>query len=261
MTAVRDFGGEGPAALLIHGLDDNLEVWQLVGPLLAQRYRVVAVDLPGFGHSAALDEKPILDTLATALDGVVDDLGLDLELVIGHSFGSTVGAHLVDRLGATPTLVVVDGFVADPGAMLRGMGADEPPSSFFDPGPFTEPDLLRWLEVLESHESADEWPAVKEIYRRSFVQVDHGLFHLRPAAGTKAAIWRELWEFPLTDVLRSLPKPPRIALSLHPPVPDSERWLILQQEAASALGVAPEWFDTGHAIPVHAPKQLAAWIA
>jgi len=46
--------GEGPPVLLIHGFTSEAPTWRHVLPLLATRFRVIAVDLPGFG----LSDKP-----------------------------------------------------------------------------------------------------------------------------------------------------------------------------------------------------------
>src|SRR5262245_36769441 len=46
-----DFGGSGPPMVLVHGLGGSAVNWLAVGPALAQRARVVALDLPGFGRT------------------------------------------------------------------------------------------------------------------------------------------------------------------------------------------------------------------
>lgn len=43
--------GSGPPLLLIHGLFDSLESWQKLIPLLSDRFKIYAIDLPAFGKS------------------------------------------------------------------------------------------------------------------------------------------------------------------------------------------------------------------
>src|SRR5260370_23082269 len=43
-----DFGGAGPAILMVHGLGGNALNWMAVGPELAKRYHAIAIDLAGF---------------------------------------------------------------------------------------------------------------------------------------------------------------------------------------------------------------------
>ncbi|HYZ01630.1 MAG TPA: alpha/beta fold hydrolase [Candidatus Binatia bacterium] len=54
-VAFREFG-EGPPLVLVHGLGTSSSVWHLVAPLLARRWRVLAVDLPGSGLSPPTTE-------------------------------------------------------------------------------------------------------------------------------------------------------------------------------------------------------------
>ncbi|MEY2518155.1 MAG: hypothetical protein QOJ89_5519, partial [bacterium] len=42
-VAYRDFGGQGPAVMLLHGLGGNLAHWGRVAPLLQERYRLIAI--------------------------------------------------------------------------------------------------------------------------------------------------------------------------------------------------------------------------
>ena len=50
-----DFGGAGSPMVLVHGLGGSAINWQSVGSLLAERHRVVALDLPGFGRTPPID--------------------------------------------------------------------------------------------------------------------------------------------------------------------------------------------------------------
>ena len=52
-VAYRDFGGPGRAVMLVHGLGGNLAHWGRVAPLIQERYRLVAIDLPSHGASSA----------------------------------------------------------------------------------------------------------------------------------------------------------------------------------------------------------------
>ena len=58
--------GRGPALLLLHGIGANLFCWASVIPLLNRKFRVIAVDLPGFGGSA---KKDMVDALVYYLRG------------------------------------------------------------------------------------------------------------------------------------------------------------------------------------------------
>ena len=79
--------GEGPPILLLHGWPQHAWCWRYVIPLLADRYRLIAPDLRGFGWSGA--PAGGYDGLTFARDAValLDALDLERAHVIGHDWG------------------------------------------------------------------------------------------------------------------------------------------------------------------------------
>ncbi len=91
--------GSGPPVLLLHGLERSLADW---GPLQAALpgYRVLAVDLPGFGGSQPLPDWR-LASLAGQVEGVLDRLGIASGVhVVGNSLGGAVAMQLAARAPA-----------------------------------------------------------------------------------------------------------------------------------------------------------------
>ena len=86
--------GEGPALLLIHGLGASTFTFRRIFPDLARRFRVVALDLKGFGFSERPDGDYALSTQATLVRGVMDGLGIEKASVLGHSMGGAVAMRL-----------------------------------------------------------------------------------------------------------------------------------------------------------------------
>ena len=69
-----------PAVLLLHGFPSSSHMFRNLIPLLADRYRVVAPDLPGFGFSEAPDRakfKYRFDQLAKVIDRFTEVVGLE----------------------------------------------------------------------------------------------------------------------------------------------------------------------------------------
>jgi pimeloyl-ACP methyl ester carboxylesterase len=92
-----DGGAPGaPALLLVHGLAGQLEHYTYgVTDRLAGRWRMVAVDRPGNGHSTRAPDTPAdLKTQADALAALIDELGLERPLVVGHSLGGALALAL-----------------------------------------------------------------------------------------------------------------------------------------------------------------------
>ena len=92
-VAVRDSGGPGPAVLLLHGAGGNLAHWDLVAPLLPDRFRLVSVDLPAHGASDVPEQYSLAGDLASA-DAVRRSLGLRDTAVVGHSYGGMLAVAL-----------------------------------------------------------------------------------------------------------------------------------------------------------------------
>jgi len=87
--------GQGPAVLLIHGLNGSTFSFRHLAPLLSAGFRVVALDLMGFGYS----ERPphadySLAAQARLVSGFLDALGIEKAAVLGHSLGGAVAMHL-----------------------------------------------------------------------------------------------------------------------------------------------------------------------
>jgi pimeloyl-ACP methyl ester carboxylesterase len=85
-----DFGGEGPTLVLVHGLGGSYTSWLAVAALLARRARVVAVDLPGFGHSARSARGTTLSVMGDALARFIDAMSSEPVHLVGNSMGGAL---------------------------------------------------------------------------------------------------------------------------------------------------------------------------
>ncbi len=115
--------GQGPAVILIHGAGGNLRdfTFRMVDELKG-RYRVIAVDRPGLGHSEAIAGGGTPQQQAAILDALAAKLGVRRAVVVGHSYGGAVAmawavehpervAAVVSLAGATmPWEGPLDGF-------------------------------------------------------------------------------------------------------------------------------------------------------
>ncbi|HQF55278.1 MAG TPA: alpha/beta hydrolase [Fibrobacteria bacterium] len=94
--------GSGPVLLLVHGLPFQRSMWKPQLAWLSKRFRVVALDLPGFGTSGAPVLAPTMDSLADFLADFCRILGKDPIVFGGHSMGGYAGLAFAKR---HPTLV------------------------------------------------------------------------------------------------------------------------------------------------------------
>ena len=95
--------GEGPALVFVHGLSGSWPNWLEQLPVFAGLHgeesgfgghRVIAMDLPGFGHSPMPREQISISGYARLLDGMLGELGIDTAAVVGNSMGGFVSLEL-----------------------------------------------------------------------------------------------------------------------------------------------------------------------
>lgn len=107
-------GGNGPPVLLLHGYPQSLAMWARIGPVLAERFTVVAADLRGYGDSskpACLPDRSNYSFRAMAADqaSLMRALGFESFHVIGHDRGGRVAHRLaLDEAGRVLSLSVLD---------------------------------------------------------------------------------------------------------------------------------------------------------
>jgi magnesium chelatase accessory protein len=88
--------GRGPLIVLIHGTGASTHSWRGLLPLLAQRWSVLAFDLPGHGFTRGTPPAGLSDTsMSAAVGALLRALDAEPRLLIGHSAGAVVALRLV----------------------------------------------------------------------------------------------------------------------------------------------------------------------
>jgi len=89
-TIAATIAGQGEPVVLLHGWPQTSHAWRHVVPLLAERYTVIAPDLPGFGESShpstGFDKK----TIAGVVRELLTTLGHSSIRLVGHDVGGQV---------------------------------------------------------------------------------------------------------------------------------------------------------------------------
>jgi magnesium chelatase accessory protein len=97
----------GETVLLVHGTGASTHSWRVLAHTLAARYRVVAMDLPGHGFTAALPVgSASLPAIALELRALLAQLSLEPQLAIGHSAGAAIVARMVLDAAIRPRAIV-----------------------------------------------------------------------------------------------------------------------------------------------------------
>ena len=110
---------DAPALLLLHGFPTSSQMFRNLIPALADKYRVIAPDYPGYGHSAMPPHDRFaytFDNLARVIDGFTAAVGLTRYALYVQDYGAPVGYRLAaahpDRITA---IVVQNGNAYDEG--------------------------------------------------------------------------------------------------------------------------------------------------
>lgn len=142
-VAVSDEGVCGATPVLcVHGIPGSRRDFRYLAPLLAERFRVLRVEMPGFGDSPP-GREPTLNGWVRALLGVADTLGLERFALVAHSFGG--GAALLAAAQAGRRLNGL-GLLASMGARRHRAFSFPPPVFRVVAGAYAVPGLCRLLE-------------------------------------------------------------------------------------------------------------------
>jgi len=100
-VSYEDYGA-GPVVLLIHGSPGNGKAWQRVGERLADRFRIVAPDLPGHGATTPQPAGAVPDVAdaAALIEALIRAVGAPAVLA-GHSYGGVVALAIALRGGVS----------------------------------------------------------------------------------------------------------------------------------------------------------------
>jgi pimeloyl-ACP methyl ester carboxylesterase len=82
--------GSGPVLLLLHGITNSSETWEPAAGALADRFRIIAPDLLGHGHSATPRGDYSLGAHASGVRDLLSALDCDRVTVVGHSLGGGI---------------------------------------------------------------------------------------------------------------------------------------------------------------------------
>lgn len=279
--AVRDFGGDNPALLLLHGGGGNLAMMTTLARALRPRHRVITMDLRGHGRSG--DGPWSWDAALGDLAAVAVQMGLKSPAVVGHSLGGVLAALWAQRHPESPGVVNLDGAgVPTRPDQLPGMDPAKAIEELarlhqvFDrmqaaQGRVIEADQLPDLVEREQMAARDMGANEKvwiEGFRRNLTHVN-GETSVRPTAETTAQFRKLIDEVDLAPVYASTQCPELVVLATRD-LPEQQpfaelnaahRRFVLEQVTAAAR-VAPQLSflaleDASHAMVIEQPEVLA----
>src|SRR5438309_11416061 len=103
--------GHGPAVILLHGFAETSRMWRPIIPLLAEKFTVIAPDLPGIGDSSIPTDTGML-IAAQQIHELVRSLKIEKARVVGHDIGLMVAYAYAAQFPNEPEkLAVMDAFL------------------------------------------------------------------------------------------------------------------------------------------------------
>jgi pimeloyl-ACP methyl ester carboxylesterase len=156
--------GHGPTVILLHGYAETSHMWRPIIRLLAEKFTVIAPDLPGIGDSAIPANGLDMKTSAIRIHALARSLGVEKARVVGHDIDLMVAyAYAALFPAEVEKLVVMDAF-------LPGVAGWEPIYNrstwhfrFFGPTPEA---LVQGRERISSNISGTISPPTKRARSR-----------------------------------------------------------------------------------------------
>jgi epoxide hydrolase 4 len=117
---------QGEVILFLHGLPEGWYSWRYVLPLVDQNYRLIAIDMKGYGRSDLQDENYNWHVVAGQTVELMDSPGVEKFYIVTHDWGTIIGSVLV---GDHPEHIL--GFVRMEADLIQKDSRDKPSFSAY----------------------------------------------------------------------------------------------------------------------------------
>ncbi|MFJ8935072.1 alpha/beta fold hydrolase [Streptomyces sp. NPDC102365] len=266
LHAVEGGRPDGPAVVLLAGFPQTWQAWRKVMPSLADRFRVIAIDLPGQGHSERSVRGYDTHTVAAHVHAAVEALGVPSYWLAAHDIGAWVAFSLALNYGnRLRGVALLDAGI--PGISLPETIPTDPTRAWktWHFAFHLVPDLPETLLTGREREYVGWFLRTKALSPDAFDDADLDLYAAALAAdgGLRAALayYRDAAESARRNhealSRQHLTVPVLGISSSHGSVPDMAASLSPWADNTTGVVVA----DAGHFIPDEQPGAVAAAIA
>jgi pimeloyl-ACP methyl ester carboxylesterase len=261
----RDWGGSGQPLLLLHGLASTCHIWDMVAPILAQNHRVVALDQRGHGET----DKPSygFDFASVTQDalGLINHLGGDAPIVVGHSWGGSVALELAVRAPkSVKGMAWIDGGMINASARYRTV---EDAKFEMSPPDFSGVTAESFMDrVRTRHQGAGMAPGSHDVVMANFEVQRDNTIKARLTRANHLRIIEALWDHHPADLYRQVQCPVLIMPARQQNDPTTQdrgqRRLMSVDEAEQQLPNSKTvWLENSiHDVPIQRPELVAGLI-
>ncbi len=258
---VRERPGGLPELLCLHGLASNALWWDPVGELLAPRHRVVAVDLRGHGLSDRPERGYGFTEVAGDLAALLPQLGLQLPVAVGHSWGASVALELAATDRGVRAVVCVDGGVLD---LRRVFG-----SSWGEAEARMRPPQLAGLTAARVRSMVSRSGLAEEVGEDEATRILLGNFEEGPRGlvprldlRRHMAIAHALYQLEQAELLGRVGCPVLFIMAVNDEGLEGAKRAAVEEARSRLSGPSEAVFVPGiHDLPVQRPREVAAAIS
>jgi pimeloyl-ACP methyl ester carboxylesterase len=252
---------DAPPLLALHGWLDNAGSFALLAPKLAHRFRVIALELPGHGHSSHLPAGISYHYVdyVSAVVSAVNALGLTRYSLLGHSLGAGIASLTA---AATPQaierLFVIEGLgpLGDDGSatLQRFRDAYAAPAGGKSLRTFSSVEQAIGARTLASGLRAD---LARPIVERGLIHVEGGYRWRSDPRLTRPSAVR-LAEDQIRALLAGIEAPTTLLLSR--PATSYLPSAMMEARSARVPRMAITHMDGGHHLHLEHPEAVANWL-
>jgi pimeloyl-ACP methyl ester carboxylesterase len=257
-----DWGGSGRPLVLLHGLASSCRIWDFTAPLLAERFRVFAVDQRGHGLSDRPGSYSFNDVTGD-LAGFIEAFGLERPVIAGHSWGGSVAVQFAADHADTPSAI----------ALIDG-GFTERWSSDMDwekAQVMMRPPEIDGVPVETFLGFVKKWPDIGALWSDqlgemilSTLEVRDGSVYRRLPIPDHMLIARAIWEQKASELWERVRCPVLLVPAMKESKdPRAESWMKAKSQGIETakrvlkdVTVVP-MHDTIHDVPIQRPRELA----
>lgn len=253
---------QAPVLLAVHGWLDNAGSFAALAPRLIHRWQVIALELPGHGHSDHLppgQRYHFIDYVRAVLDATAA-LGLARIDLLGHSLGAGIASLVA---AAAPPLVrqlwLIEGLgpLGDDGSdTLQRFQQAMAPTAVGDK-PLRRFSSIDLAVAARTRGSGLPMAQARPIVERGLVEVDGGWYWRSDPRLTRTSPLR-LAETQVHALLRGIQAPTRLLLAAPATVylPSAQ----IEARAGCVTDIRIDSLDGGHHLHLAQPDAVAAWI-